>query len=87
MLPNQVPSSRSGNTWILFLALSPLAYLSGVLLLYEQSKSRDLGFSLDRAAMIARARDFAASLGVITEDWGSYVAAQAARLCARDHGD
>jgi hypothetical protein len=54
MLPNQALSSRSGKTWILFLALSPLAYLFGVLFLYEQSKSLDLGFSLDREAMIAR---------------------------------
>src|SRR5262245_55750960 len=77
MLPSRVPSSRYGKTWILFLALSPLAYLSGVLLLYQQSKSRDLGLSLDRASAIARARDFAASLGINTEDWGSYVAAHA----------
>ena len=77
MLLNQAPSSRSGKTWILFLVLSPLAYLFGVLFLYEQSKSLDLGFSLDREAMIARARDFAASLGIATVDWQSYTAAQA----------
>jgi phosphoserine phosphatase RsbU/P len=78
MLLNQAPSSRSGKAWILFLALSPLAYLFGVLFLYEQSKSLDLGFSLDREAMIARTRDFAAaSLGITTVDWQSYTAAQA----------
>src|SRR4029450_11360228 len=77
MLLNQAPSSRSGKAWILFLALSPLAYLFGVIVLYEQSKSLDLGFSLDREAMIARARDFATSLDITTVDWQSYTGAQA----------
>jgi serine phosphatase RsbU (regulator of sigma subunit) len=65
------------RVWWILLVLSPLAYLVGLWLYRHHNAEMQIPLTLDRAAAIAKARDYAASRGLDTHDWQSFVAVEA----------
>lgn len=73
MLPRQL----ARRFWPLLLALSPLAYVAGLALVLRYDPNAHLGVHFDRAGMITRARQFAATRGLETSGWQAFVHAEA----------
>ena len=68
--------SRSRQlVWLLFLLLSPVAYLASAALVLKIDPSTHLDFQIDRAEAIRAASGYAATLGIETQHWTSGVRA------------
>jgi hypothetical protein len=65
------------RAWLILLVLSPLAYFAGLLLFRRYNAEMQVPISLDRGAAIAKARSFAASKGLDTQDWQTFVSTDA----------
>jgi MFS family permease len=68
----RLPPQLARRLWLLFLLVSPLAYLVGVTLLFRQDPNVRLGLHFDRAGAVARAREFAAARGLDASGWQAF---------------
>jgi len=71
MLPETILIKKTRWAWIVFLALSPLAYLASSSLLFKYNPNLKAGFTIDRRSAIEAAARFAASKGIDVTGWDS----------------
>jgi len=71
MLPKKLLVGNKRWFWIIFLSLSPLAYLSGIWLTMKYDPNARAVIAVNRQQALAIASDFAASKGVNVSGWGS----------------
>jgi serine phosphatase RsbU (regulator of sigma subunit) len=57
---------------IILLALSPMAYIAGVILILQHEPNAHVGISIDRAKAISIAAQFAAAKGIEVGDWDQF---------------
>ncbi len=67
----------ANRLWWLLLILSPLAYFAGLVLHRRYNAEMQIPFKVDRAAVIAQAREYAARKGIDAHDWQAFVATDA----------
>ena len=71
MLPEAILIKKTRWVWIIFLALSPLAYLAGTYLIFKYNPNVKAGFAIDRRSAVEAAARFAASKGIDVTGWDS----------------
>ncbi|HYE73852.1 MAG TPA: hypothetical protein VEF04_10990, partial [Blastocatellia bacterium] len=72
MLTKPLPQQFISRLWLIFFALSPLAYVGGITLFSRYDPNTRAGLHFDRAGAIAIAQNFARSRGIETSGWASF---------------
>ncbi len=79
MRVKSLPVKLANRLWLALILLSPLAYFAAITLYHRYSPEDAIKFQLDRTTAIQKGREFAASKGVIVDNWSAYLSAGQAR--------
>jgi serine phosphatase RsbU (regulator of sigma subunit) len=76
MLPKRLLATKGRWYWLIFLYLSPLAYLAGVFLIARYDLTAQTHFAYDRGKAIELAQNYAADRGFDVRGWVPFLSAR-----------